>query len=111
MEKIDDFLAETMLSDFYSSHESIMDNSSEYKANIKELKSNVVLNAKSSNELLTILSNEIELICVEDNLRMQDAIVIILQTAYVYSRAYETKIGNISKVFMSLVTNYNNKRS
>ncbi len=84
-----------------------MDNNPEFKISINELKSNAELITKSSHELITRIYIEIAVICRTEKYKMQDAIIMMLQAAYIYSHAYETKMGDISKVFMSLVDTHN----
>ncbi|MCK5029277.1 MAG: hypothetical protein KAR57_06555 [Bacteroidales bacterium] len=107
MEEIDDFLAETFLDNFYGTEKAKMDNNPEFKISINELKSNAELITKSSHELITRIYIEIAVICRTEKYKMQDAIIMMLQAAYIYSHAYETKMGDISKVFMSLVDTHN----
>lgn len=111
MQQIEEVLAESFIAIFYNDFLPVLDDNPEWQSKIEELNRNNELNAKSNNLMIAEISANIELSCYKEKLDINGSLNLIAQNAYLYSRAFESKIGSISDVFFSLVENYNNNRA
>jgi hypothetical protein len=106
---IENYLAQAFMNQYLVEIVPQMDASDAYKKRIEEIKL-IRCESKSKNEIIAWISYEVEHYCFYERHDMNGAINLMATDAYLFSKAFELKLGSISEVFFLLVENYNNHR-
>lgn len=111
MDQIPDILSDSFIVIYLNDIVPHLDDSEDWKSKIEQLKSNADFNSKTSNQIIALISYQIETICLKEKLDLNNSLNLLAKLSYLYSRAFESKIGGVADVFKLLVTNYNNNRN
>ncbi len=109
MELISESMARIFLSVYLADKAPQLDHDSKTQKTINEIKKSP-LNSQNASEIMTYASLHIEELCAQENYNTESLLNVIAELAYLTSRAFESKVGNLTKVFLLLVEVYNKNR-
>lgn len=111
MDQISEGLSMSFLNIFITDHLHNLEYDDNWELKIKNLKSDDDWNSKNSKEMIAQISLMVENFCYVEKPDMEKVLTFIIQISFVFSRAFESKIGDLQNVYLLLITNYNNNRA